>query len=125
MEYSVEEYADIVLVYGMANCNSREARRIYGERYPNRRLPTHNTFINTYRRLREAGNFNFREPRLNRWRPNPRIDEAIIEMIREDATLSIQQIANRLNVSTWKVWAVLHAENLHPFHYTPVQGKLF
>lgn len=55
MNYTNAEYADIHLIYGMANCNAVEARRLYVERYPNRRAPNRKTFVRTDQRLRETG----------------------------------------------------------------------
>lgn len=37
--FSNEEYADILFYYGAARGNAEQARREYGEVFPNRRLP--------------------------------------------------------------------------------------
>lgn len=123
--FTNEEYADMLLVYGMANCIGREARRIYQERYPDRRVPNHQTFGSTYRRLRQTGNLNFREPSVNRFEPNVTDDERILAQFMEDPTRSIRTVARALGLSFWKVWSVLRENRSHPFHYTPVQGIFF
>ncbi|CAG9789606.1 unnamed protein product [Diatraea saccharalis] len=107
----------------MANTNSREARRIYQERYPNRRVPSHQTFASTYRRLRQTGNLNFQEPRVNIRELNVAIDEQILGEFEQNPTTSIRQIAARLGLSKWKVWSVFRNDGRHAFHYTPVQEK--
>ena len=122
--FTSEEYADMLLAYGSANTNSREARRIYQERYPNRRVPSHQTFASTYRRLRQTGNLNFQEPRVNVARPDTTIDEQVLAEFDADPTKSIRQIASMLGLSIWKVWSVLRVDGRHAFHYTPVQGKI-
>ncbi|XP_050299347.1 uncharacterized protein LOC126738183 [Anthonomus grandis grandis] len=122
--YTTEEYADIVFAYGRANGNTREAQRIYEEQYPNRRVPHHDTFANTFRRLRETGNLNFQEPRTNRRQYDVAVDENVIRTFDEDPTTSTRKVATDLNISTWKAWSVVKAEGRHPFHYTPVQGLL-
>lgn len=121
--FSNEEYADMLLAYGSANCNAREARRIYQERYPNRRVPHHETFATTYRRLRETGNVHFQEPRVNVRQHNVAVDESILQAFEEDPTTSIRVVAERLNLSVWKVWSVLRQDGRHAYHYTPVQGN--
>lgn len=121
--FSNEEYADMLLAYGSANCNAREARRVYQERYPDRRLPHHETFSATYRRLRETGNLNLREPRVNVRQHNVQVDERILRAFDDDPTTSIRVVADRLNLTVWKVWSVLQADRKHAFHYTPVQGN--
>lgn len=55
MEYSFQEYADMHLMYGKANCNSLEARRLYCQQFPDRRLPNRKTFERVDQRLRETG----------------------------------------------------------------------
>lgn len=113
----------MMLAYGRTECNLHEARRIYQERYPDRRLPHHETFSTTYRRLRETGNLNFREPRVQVRQHNVQVDERILQAFDDDPTTSIRVVAAGLNISVWKVWSVLRADGRHAFHYTPVQGN--
>ncbi|KAJ8892859.1 hypothetical protein PR048_005440, partial [Dryococelus australis] len=49
--------ADIHIVYGAAQCNSRASAHMYRERYPNRRVSHHSTFTAIDRRLHEQGTF--------------------------------------------------------------------
>ena len=51
------EMADIHFFYGRANCNAHEARRLYQETFPNRRIPCSRTFWRIAQRLRERGKF--------------------------------------------------------------------
>lgn len=120
--FTNEEYADILMAYGKANGVARAAQRIYQERFPNRRLPTRNTFQNTYRRLRETGNLNINEVRGIVVRHNVDVDEQILALLDEDPSRSIRKVAALLEISIWKVWKVLRQNNKHAFHYTPVQG---
>ena len=53
--YSYREYADMLLIYGQALGYWVEARKIYSETFPNRRLPHRKTFERVDRRLRETG----------------------------------------------------------------------
>lgn len=123
--FSNEEYADIVMAYGRANGVARAAQRIYQERYPNRRVPTRQTFQTTYRRLRETGNLNIREPRGIVVRHNVEVDEQILALFEEEPMRSIRNVASLLGISIWKVWKVLRQNDKHAFHYTPVQGTQF
>ena len=55
MDFTFAEYADMHLMYGLASCNALEARRLYEERFPDRK-----TFDRVDRRLRETGkNYNY------------------------------------------------------------------
>lgn len=122
--FTNEEYANMLLVYGAANCNGREAQRLYQERYPNRRLPSHQTFATTYRRLRETGNLRHQEPRVNVRQHNVATDEMILDEFNNNPNKSIREVAATLGLGIWKVWAVLRENRQHAFHYTPVQGKI-
>lgn len=119
--FTNQEYADMLMAYGKADGNGREAKRIYEERFPTRRQPNRHTFETTFRRLRETGNLNRREPGVTRQR-NVADDERVLEAFNEDPTASIRTVAATLNLSAWKVWSVLHVNGMHPFHFTPVQG---
>ncbi|CAG5047219.1 unnamed protein product [Parnassius apollo] len=111
----------MLLVYGRALNNGHRARRLYGELYPTRRLHSHDTFANTYRRLRETGKLQHREPGV-RGRPlDVAVDERILAAFDDDPTISIRKVATELGLSVWKVWSVLRNDCKHPFHHTPVQ----
>ena len=53
--FTNDEMADMHLAYGEARGNSREAARIYADRFPTRRVPDSRTFTAIHRRLRETG----------------------------------------------------------------------
>jgi hypothetical protein len=55
MKFAKQEYADLHLLYGEARGNSRAARRLYDERFPEGVLPSRCTFVELHLRLCEAG----------------------------------------------------------------------
>ncbi|GBP74810.1 hypothetical protein EVAR_43115_1 [Eumeta japonica] len=94
-----------MMAYGRADGNARGARRIYEERFPNRRLPSRNTFQNTYRRLHETGNVQNNETRGVVVRHNVRIDEQILRLFEEDG-LEDNDFGNRVRLCR----LLLHAD---------------
>lgn len=56
-QFSREEYADILFVYGFCNGNGREAVREYERRFSNRRTPHHETFARVFGYLRQHARF--------------------------------------------------------------------
>ena len=56
-DYTFAEMADIHFFYGRANGNAHEARRLYQETFPNRRLPCSRALWRTAQRLRERDKF--------------------------------------------------------------------
>jgi hypothetical protein len=55
MKFTKQEYADLHLLYGETRGNSRQARRLYGERFPKGVLPSRCTFAELHLHLCEVG----------------------------------------------------------------------
>lgn len=84
VNYTNAEMAQMHYVYGLADGNATEARRIYQERYPNRALPDSRTFSNIHRRLGETGSFKKGTPEgTPRVVRTPEIEEAVLQEIEE------------------------------------------
>lgn len=126
LPYTNAEMTDMILVYGYCQGNGRKSVRVYQERYPNRRVPNHQTFAAVERRLRETGTF---APVMvhcgrNRNIRTVEVEEEILERVEEDPTLSTRQIAMEIAVSKDTVNRVLREQLLHPFHLQKVQQFL-
>lgn len=57
MVFNYQEQADIHIMFGRAFGNCMEARRLYEEAFPNRRVPCRTVFARVDRTLRETGKF--------------------------------------------------------------------
>ena len=115
--------ADMHLAYGEARGNSREAARIYVDRFPTRRVPDSRTFTAIHRRLRETGSLRpIQHDRGREWM-EPERQQEIIDYIYEHPKASCRSVADALGIASHvSVWRVLRRENLHPFRYQTVQG---
>jgi hypothetical protein len=96
-----KEMAGMHLIYGRAYGNSREARRLYQQSFPQRHLPHWQTFVNIDRRLRETRTF---KPVTANWgRPlsvqTPNLEENILHHIEQDPASSTRRIAAVEHVS--------------------------
>lgn len=121
-EYTFEEYADMVYVYGFCDGNAAEASREYQRRFPQRRHPTSKTFVTTFRRLREKGTVSVSSD--GRGAPvthNEDDEENIIDQVLDDPSVSTRRIATRLDHSQMFVWRILKQEEMHPYHLQRVQ----
>lgn len=122
--YSNEEMSDIHLMYGLANCNRAEARRLYSEHFPNRRLPCERTFVRLDRRLRETGSFKTQTG--DRGRPRSRrtldLEERVLAHIDENPQDSTRKMALSENVDHMTVWRILRSQQLYPYHVQRVQA---
>lgn len=125
VNYTNAEMADMHLAYGAANGNARRARRIYQERYPNRRVPSHPTFTRIHRTLSEIGRFDARSnvgghevARIVR----DNAEDAVLNYFQANRRASIRSCASDVGISRSSVWRILHNHNLHAFHYQRVQA---
>lgn len=124
MEYTNEEMTDMHLVYGMAHCNATEARRLYGNMFPNRQLPNKKTFQRIHERLRNRGCF--KKMVSDNGRPNRvrtlQLEERILRHIEVDPGISTRRVAAEENIGHATVWRVLRDQLLHPYHLQRVQS---
>ncbi|KAJ3661754.1 hypothetical protein Zmor_006139 [Zophobas morio] len=110
--------ADMHLMYGRAFGNSHEAQRLYGEAFPQRRLPDHRTFTAIDQRLRENGTFT---PKTADWglERTERVLDAeteILDIVEEEPGISARRLSYRVGISMFVVWRTLHNQGLYPYH---------
>lgn len=119
------EYADIHLIYGFCNGNSEEASREYARRFPNRRRPDAQVFINVHRCFREFGlQKNPRNVYVNERHQNE-ILNAFDENNRLSSRHGVRQLRTRnVIVSKTKILRTLHRDGRKAFHLQPVQSLL-
>lgn len=122
--FTNEEYADIHFMYGYCDGNAEEASREYEIRFPNRRQPNPQVFINTHRRFREFGlKNNHREVDVR----NERHKNEILNVFDNDNRLSSRRAskqlrAQNLRISKTKILRTLHKDHRKPYHLQPVQN---
>lgn len=121
--YTNAELADIHFIYGLANGNGRAAVRLYGERYPTRRQPNHQTFARVHQSLAEHGSFRAMiegtgRPRTAR---TPVFEEGVLNAVDRNPDTSVRALAVATGTSRTTVHRVLQGEALHPFHVQRVQ----
>lgn len=124
--YTYEEQVDMVLVYGQCQCNGRESVRAYREKFPNRRVPNHQTFGNIVRRLRETGSLKPKHSDRGRQRTRltVELEERILERVEEDPKISTRRLGHQLEVSKDVIHTVIKEQLLHPYHLQKVQELL-
>lgn len=124
--YTNTEMCEMHFFYGVARGNCAEARRLYHERYPNRPIPHHNIFTRLHQRLMEHGSFRPRTADNGRafTVATPQIEEAVLNEMDENPSLSTRRIARTLNISKSTVWRILKRQQLYPYHIQRVQALL-
>jgi len=120
--FSVAEYADMIYVYDFCDGNSVHAVAEYQRRFPKRRIPTRRVFTQVYLTLRDTGTFSGVRIAAER-DVNEGVDEeaGIVQMVQSSPRASTRKIARRLRVPHTRVWRILHAEGMCPYHVQRVQ----
>lgn len=114
----------MLYMYGRADGNGREAARLYSQRFPHRRQPTHKTFASIYQRLSESGTL---KPRtIDRGRPRsartPHQEERILNDVGDNPRMSTRQLGSQFQIGHNTVWRILREQLLYPYHLQRVQG---
>lgn len=83
--YSNNELRDMHYYYGVAGGNGSAAKRLYGEAFPNRRIPQSRLFSTIHTRLGEFGSFKLNLYDVGRQRRTrtPHVEQRHIRIHRE------------------------------------------
>ena len=122
MNYSNIEYCDMLLMYGEARQNATEARRLYHQQFPQRRLPSDKTIQAVHVRIRETGCVLPKKTNSGRPRDNQPDEEQILHQIEEDPGVSTREIAKNLHASQSKVCRRISEQGLYPYHLTKIHS---
>ena len=123
--FTNEEMADMHMIYGEAQRNSRQAAILYSDRFPNRNVPNIITLTAIHRRLRETGFFKVTRADAGRQRLNFEQEQEVLEHFEVHPTASCRSCADELGIGSHvAVWNILSSNGLHLFRYQRVQGLL-
>ncbi|GFY65892.1 uncharacterized protein TNIN_137211 [Trichonephila inaurata madagascariensis] len=116
ISYTNQEMVDIHFIYGVADGNPLEARRLYGERFPSRRLLNRKTFECLHRRLGETGSFvrGMQDTGRTKNARTPELEEHVLHEFEEQPETSTRTVSAAANMSHITVWRVLGTEGLRP-----------
>lgn len=119
--FTANDYVDMLLIYGECQKNSRDARRLYQERFPERPTPSHRTFENVERRMRTGS---FPSPK-NSNHSRPVRNEAntinVLALVAMNPHMSVRGISEEMNISRSSVQRILVNHGYHPFKIHLVQ----
>ena len=116
--FTKQEKADMHSIYGTANGNGAEARRLYGEKFPNRRFPHDKTFVRFHRKLCETGSIcgACSDAGRAKSKRTVAVEDKIPDMGTEHPNTSTRAVASQIEVSPSTTWRVLKDKSMHPFH---------
>lgn len=124
MNYSAQEYQDMVTCYGWAEGNGELAARRYRELFPNRnRFPAGRTIAGAFRRAHEGDIIPHRGRDGGRVVAQriPRREEVVIAEFDANPRSSSRVVGRLVGMSQSTVNRITRSENLRPYHLNPVQ----
>ena len=105
-------------MYGLAQENGLESRRLYLERFSNLCLPSHLTIASVDRRLRETGSFAISNNCIAHLRSlrTPETEEYVLDRFQETPSTSTLAVAAEIFVPPAMAWRVLLEERIQTFN---------
>ena len=119
--FSFEDYADMIYVYGFCDGHSVLAVSECQQRCPNRRLRNRRVFTGVYKALRDTGRIPGVRIAAERGVNYGAYEEGIVPMVHRRARTSTRRIARCLRFRHTRVWRTLYAEGVYPYHVQRVQ----
>ncbi|GBL93891.1 hypothetical protein AVEN_153649-1 [Araneus ventricosus] len=120
-KFGINEYCEMLLIYGECGRKAKSTARLYRERFPEGPHPTRQTILKVVRRLRETGCVTSR-PRVRR--PRKVQPENVLAYALAHPQSSTKMISENCGLSKSCVWTILNESGAHPCQSTPVQGAL-
>ncbi|GFQ92854.1 dynein intermediate chain 2, ciliary [Trichonephila clavata] len=108
----------------MANCNGREALRMYRQKYPSRKMPSRSFFATIYRRLCETGSLDVHKPDSGRQRISRTVDaeERVVHAHQRNPSTSLRVVSRETHIPQTIVWRIVHDEGHYSYHLQCVQA---
>lgn len=118
--FTNEEYADIHLIYGFCECNSRAAVKEYKRRFPNRKLPSRSIFSRVHQRLRETGSFHKKSKKkaINQ-KPDGQQEDGEVE---DGPKVNDNQHSQENDATSLEIQQIIHRGSQYPYHFRHVQA---
>lgn len=122
--YTPLEYANMHYIYGECRGNANQAAALYRERYPNNRHPDYRVFIRVHNAYSEGRIPGSGVGGASEGRPRISNDEAVLNIVNEDPSISVRVLSRRAGMSTRTVHRILKRHELYPYHFQRVQTLL-
>src|SRR3978361_769173 len=124
MNFTKDELVDMVFILGECYKNAVLAARVYGERYPDRRLPKAKAFEKLKQRFIATGYVRYGK----RYRIKRLLTEenelAVLNHITDNSTVSVRNLSNQIDMSDRSIREVLKKHHYHPNHVQKHQELL-
>lgn len=127
MNFTNEEYCDMVILYGECRQSANAAATEYAIRFPHRQHPTRNVILRLVNRARHTGQLSVNRKGIggvDRAARNQRNEEIILQTFEDDPKISIKNAEREYNLSKSSIQRILTQNRMHAYHYTRVHDLL-
>ncbi|GBL80138.1 hypothetical protein AVEN_29129-1 [Araneus ventricosus] len=116
---SNQKKADMHFMYGLSNRNDLEAKRLYRQRFPRRRVTDQKLFERLHRCLCETGSFvtGMHDTGRGRSVRTPQVVEDILQGVGNRPDINTREVSRAVNVPHSIAWRVLRDEGYTPTMY--------
>ncbi|GBM46332.1 hypothetical protein AVEN_195280-1 [Araneus ventricosus] len=106
-------------MFGLANGNALEAKRLYRQRFPRRHVPDRKMFKPLHRCLCETGTFvkGMHDTGSGRSVWTPQVVEDILQRLEDWPDISTREVSSAVNVPhsiIWRIWASSNPYDTRP-----------
>ncbi|GBO04535.1 hypothetical protein AVEN_23795-1 [Araneus ventricosus] len=117
--HSNQEKADMPFMYGLANGNNLEAKRLYRHCFPRRHVTDRKMFERLHLCLCETGSFvtGMHDTGLGRSLRTPQVVEDILQGVGDRPDMSTREVSRAVNGPHSIVWRVLRTKDYIPTMY--------
>lgn len=117
MDFTKNELIDMIYILGEAEKNCLLAVRIYGAKYPNRRIPTRQSFQCLMERFDDNGSVEYQKRKVvNRNATNEEKEIDILLHVEDNPQVSSRQLANLCDTTQSTANRTTRKFKYHPFH---------
>lgn len=125
MDYTSQEYFDMLITYAKANQSAYRAAVMYAEKFPECRRPRHGVFLHLVSHARNTCSLIplHKDNGAGRDRTATTVEnvEAVLNAIDQDSRKSIRTLSRMLNIHRCSVHRILREHSMHAYHFQRVQ----
>lgn len=121
MGYSLAERKEILEIYLTNNKNKYLAEREYARKFPQRRVPSKNTFSNIYRKFRNGESLKDKKREKQRPKTGEGMEMDVLLFFTEHPNKSTNAAAEEFDVSQASIRRILKRYKYKPYSILPVQ----
>jgi Helix-turn-helix domain (DUF4817) len=121
MNFSQAEMVDMIFVLGASDKNTLLARRLYQQRFPERRQPERRAFEKLLERFERTGNVLYKKNTREKRAQTEENQLDVLLTVTENPYIGQRPISQQIGVKRCTVQRILKSQKMHPYHIQLLQ----